>query len=124
MIKILSIATLNDNVKLSEEHVQLIPILCNKIISTCKIVITATDYKEFFYELQTQNANVYVIYINLKSEVKGLFVTQRIYRVQHNDLVALYKELNDLGFIKPTILNNGFFDFYNSYKRSFHKMAT
>ena len=120
----MSIATLNDNVKLSEEHVQLIPILCNKIISTCKIVITATDYKEFFYELQTQNANVYVIYINLKSEVKGLFVTQRIYRVQHNDLVALYKELNDLGFIKPTILNNGFFDFYNSYKRSFHKMAT
>lgn len=72
----LSIAILDDNIKLLEEYEQLIPAWFSKNNIKGQIVVATTDYKEFVKEVLDQTANVCIIDINLRSEVNGLYVAK------------------------------------------------
>lgn len=72
----LSIAILDDNIKLLEEYEQLIPAWFNKNNIKGQIVVATTDYKEFIREVRDQSVNVCIIDINLRSEVNGLYIAK------------------------------------------------
>lgn len=72
----LSIAILDDNIKLLEEYDQLIPVWLNKNNIKGSIVISTTDYKEFIRKVRDQTANVCIIDINLHSDVNGLYIAK------------------------------------------------
>lgn len=72
----LSIAILDDNVKILEEYKQLIPAWFSKDNIKGKVVAATTDYKEFIRDVRGQSANVCIIDINLRSEVNGLYIAK------------------------------------------------
>lgn len=72
----LSIAILDDNIKLLEEYEQLLPAWFNKNNIRGQIVIATTDYREFIREIREQSVNVCIIDINLHSEVNGMFIAK------------------------------------------------
>ncbi|MGE5615225.1 MAG: LytR/AlgR family response regulator transcription factor [Bacillota bacterium] len=72
----LSIAILDDNIKLLEEYEQIIPAWFKKNNIKGKIVIATTEYKEFIKEVRKQSVNVCIIDINLRSEVNGLYIAK------------------------------------------------
>jgi len=74
----LSIAILDDNIKLLEEYEQLLPALFKKNNIEGQIVIATTDYREFLREVRNQSVNVCIIDINLRSEVNGISIAKRL----------------------------------------------
>lgn len=74
----LSIAILDDNIKLLEEYERLLPALFEKNNIEGQIVIATSDYREFIREVRNQSVNVCIIDINLRSEVNGIFIAKRI----------------------------------------------
>ena len=76
----LSIAILDDNIRLLEEYEQLIPAWLSKNNIPGQIVVATTDYKEFIREVRDLSANVCIIDINLRAEVNGLYVAKCIRR--------------------------------------------
>jgi len=73
---LLSIAILDDNIKLLEEYEQLIPVLLKKNNIKGNIVVSTADYKEFVGKVRDQTANVCIIDINLRAEVNGLYIAK------------------------------------------------
>ncbi|NLV35471.1 MAG: response regulator transcription factor [Clostridiaceae bacterium] len=76
----LSIAILDDNIKLLENYEQLIPDWFDKYNIKGRIVIATTDYKVFLREVRDQLANVCIIDINLQSEVNGIYIAKCLRR--------------------------------------------
>lgn len=72
----LSIAILDDNIKLLEEYEQLIPAWFDKNNIKGQIVVATTDYKEYIKEVRDLSANVCIIDINLRADVNGLYVAK------------------------------------------------
>lgn len=72
----LSIAILDDNIRLLEDYEQLLPALFKKNNIKGQIVIATTDYREFIREVLEQSVNVCIIDINLRSEVNGMFIAK------------------------------------------------
>lgn len=72
----LSIAILDDNIKLLEEYEQLIPTWFSKYNIKGHIVVATTDYKEFISQVRDQSANVCIIDINLRAEVNGFYIAK------------------------------------------------
>jgi DNA-binding LytR/AlgR family response regulator len=73
---LLSIAILDDNIKLLEEYEQTIPVWLKRNNIRGEIVILTTEYKEFIREVRRQSVNVCIIDINLQSDVNGLYVAK------------------------------------------------
>jgi DNA-binding LytR/AlgR family response regulator len=80
----LSVAILDDNIKVLEEYEQLIPSWFSKNGIKGRIVIATTDYREFLNALKERSANVCIIDINLQSEVNGLYVAKLIRKEKIN----------------------------------------
>lgn len=80
----LSIAILDDNIKVLEEYEQLIPSWFSKNGISGRIVAATTDYREFINTLRDRSANVCIIDINLKSEVNGLYIAKYIRKEKIN----------------------------------------
>lgn len=76
----LSIAILDDNIRLLEDYEQLIPAWFNKYNIKGQIIIATTDYKEFILAVREQSVNVCIIDINLQSEVNGIYVAKCLRR--------------------------------------------
>lgn len=72
----LSIAILDDNIRLLEDYEQLIPAWFNKYNIKGRIIIATTDYKEFIRTVREQSVNVCIIDINLQSEVNGVYIAK------------------------------------------------
>lgn len=72
----LSIAILDDNMKLLEEYEQIIPTWFKKNDIKGQIVIATTEYREFIKEVRKRSVNVCIIDINLQSEVNGLYIAK------------------------------------------------
>ena len=72
----LSIAILDDNIKLLEDYEQLLPALFKKNNIKGQIVIATTDYREFIREVREQSVNVCIIDINLRSKVNGMYIAK------------------------------------------------
>ena len=72
----LSIAILDDNIKILEDYEQLIAACFSKNKIKGQIVTATTDYKEFVKDVRDQCANVCIIDINLRAEVNGLYVAK------------------------------------------------
>lgn len=72
----LSIAILDDNIKLLEEYEQLIPAWFTKNNIKGQIVVSTMDYKEFVREVRDQTINVCIIDINLRADVNGLYIAK------------------------------------------------
>jgi DNA-binding LytR/AlgR family response regulator len=72
----LSIAILDDNIRLLEDYEQLIPVWFNKYNIKGRIIIATTDYKEFIRTVREQSVNVCIIDINLQSEVNGVYIAK------------------------------------------------
>jgi DNA-binding LytR/AlgR family response regulator len=72
----LSIAILDDNLKLLEEYKQLIPTWFDKNNIKGQIVTATADYKEFLQNVRDQSANVCILDINLRTEINGLFIAK------------------------------------------------
>ena len=72
----LSIAILDDNIKLLEEYEQLIPVWLSKNKIKGSIIVSTTDYKEFIRKVRDQTVNVCIIDINLRTEVNGLYIAK------------------------------------------------
>lgn len=72
----LSIAILDDNIRLLEEYEQLIPSWFAKNKIKGQIVVATTEYKDFISEVRQQAANVCIIDINLRSDVNGIFIAK------------------------------------------------
>ncbi len=72
----LSIAILDDNIRLLEDYEQLLPVLFKKNNIKGQVVIATTDYREFIQEVRGQSVNVCIIDINLRSEVNGIFIAK------------------------------------------------
>lgn len=76
----LSIAILDDNIKLLEEYEQMIPVWLKKNNIKGRIVIATTEYKEFIREVRRQSVNVCIIDINLQSDINGLYIAKCLRR--------------------------------------------
>lgn len=72
----LSIAILDDNIRLLEDYEQLIPAWFNKYNIKGRIIIATTDYKEFIRTVREQSVNVCIIDINLQSELNGVYIAK------------------------------------------------
>lgn len=72
----LSIAILDDNLRLLEEYDQLIPLWLKRNDIQGGIVLSTSDYKEFLRRVRDQAVNVCIIDINLRSEVNGLYIAK------------------------------------------------
>ncbi|HEX2947198.1 MAG TPA: LytTR family DNA-binding domain-containing protein [Clostridia bacterium] len=72
----LSIAILDDNIRMLEEYEQLLPAWFSKNNIKGQIVVATTEYKEFLSEVCRQSVNVCIIDINLRSEVNGLSIAK------------------------------------------------
>lgn len=72
----LSIAILDDNIKLLEEYEQLLPVWFKRNNIRGQIAIATTDFREFVREVREQSVNVCIIDINLRSEMNGMFVAK------------------------------------------------
>lgn len=72
----LSVAILDDNIKVLEEYEQLIPSWFNRNGIDGRIVTATTDYREFINTVREQSTNVCIIDINLQSEINGLYVAK------------------------------------------------
>ena len=77
-VQMLSVAILDDNIKVLEEYEQLLPSWFNKNGIDGRIVEATTDYREFINTVREQSANVCIIDINLQSEINGLYVAKLI----------------------------------------------
>lgn len=80
----LSIAILDDNIRILEEYEQLIPSWFSKNGICGRIVAATTDYREFINSMREQSVNVCIIDINLQSEVNGLYVAKLIRKAKIN----------------------------------------
>ncbi len=80
----LSIAILDDNIKVLEEYEQLIPSWFSKNGICGRIAAATTDFREFINEVREQTINVCIIDINLQSEVNGLYVAKHIRKERIN----------------------------------------
>lgn len=76
----LSIAILDDNIKLLEEYEQIIPAWFRKNNIKGKIIVATTEYREFIREVRRQSVNVCIIDINLQSDVNGLYIAKCLRR--------------------------------------------
>lgn len=74
----LSMAILDDNIKVLEDYEQLIPTWFSRNGISGRIVTATTDYREFIKTVREQSINVCLIDINLQSEVNGLYVAKLI----------------------------------------------
>lgn len=72
----LSIAILDDNIKLLEEYEQIIPAWFSKNNINGRIVVSTTDYRAFLREVRDRTANTLIMDINLRSEVNGLYIAK------------------------------------------------
>ncbi len=80
----LSIAILDDNIRVLEEYEQLIPSwFCRNGISG-RIVTATIDFREFINTVREQSVNVCIIDINLQSEVNGLYIAKLIRKEKIN----------------------------------------
>lgn len=80
----LSMAILDDNIKVLEEYEQLIPTWFSRNGISGRIVAATTDYREFINTVREQSVNVCLIDINLQSEVNGLYVAKLIRKERIN----------------------------------------
>ncbi len=80
----LSIAILDDNIRMLEEYEQLIPSWFSKNGICGRIVTATTDYREFINAVREQSANVSIIDINLQSEINGLYVAKLLRKEKIN----------------------------------------
>jgi DNA-binding LytR/AlgR family response regulator len=72
----LSIAILDDNIKVLEEYEQILPAWFSKNNIKGQIVVATTEYREFLSEVCHNSVNVCIIDINLRSEVNGLYIAK------------------------------------------------
>ncbi len=72
----LSIAILDDNIKMLEEYEQILPAWFSKNNIKGQIVAATTEYREFLSEVCSNSVNVCIIDINLRSEVNGLYIAK------------------------------------------------
>lgn len=72
----LSIAILDDNIRMLEEYEQLLPAWFLKNNIKGQIVSATTDYREFLREVCRGSVNVCIIDINLRSEVNGIYIAK------------------------------------------------
>ncbi len=72
----LSIAILDDNIKVLEEYEQILPAWFSKNNIKGQIVVATTEYREFISEVCRHSVNVCIIDINLRSEVNGLYIAR------------------------------------------------
>ena len=72
----LSIAILDDNIRMLEEYEQILPAWFSKNNIKGQIVAATTDYREFLREVCRNCANVCIIDINLRSEVNGIYIAK------------------------------------------------
>jgi len=76
----LSIAILDDNIKVLEQYENLLPTWFDKNGIKGRVVAATSDYTEFISVVRDRSVNVCIIDINLQSEVNGLYVAKRIRR--------------------------------------------
>lgn len=76
--KVLSIAILDDNIRVLELYEELIPKWFSRNGIKGRIVTATSDYNDFLEAVRGRSVNVCIIDINLQSEVSGLYVAQKI----------------------------------------------
>lgn len=74
----LSIAILDDNIKVLEQYEELLPQWFDRNGINGSIVYATTNYIDFINAIKTLSVNVCIIDINLQSEVNGLYVAKKI----------------------------------------------
>ena len=76
--KVLSLAILDDNIKVLELYEELIPQWFARNGIKGRIVTATGDYTEFLEAVRSRSVNVCIIDINLQAEVSGLYIAQKI----------------------------------------------
>ena len=76
--KVLSIAILDDNIKVLEQYEELIPRWFARNGIRGRIVTATSHYNEFLEAVREHSVNVCIIDINLRSEITGLYVAKKI----------------------------------------------
>jgi DNA-binding LytR/AlgR family response regulator len=76
--KVLSIAILDDNIKVLEMYEELIPCWFARNGIKGRLVTATSDCNEFLEAVRKRSVNVCIIDINLRSEISGLHVAKKI----------------------------------------------
>ena len=74
----LSIAILDDDIRILEEYERMIPVWFKRNNIEGKIIAATTDYKQFIREIRDQQANVCILDVNLRSEVNGVTIARLV----------------------------------------------
>jgi DNA-binding LytR/AlgR family response regulator len=74
----LSIAILDDDMRVLEEYERSIPLWIRRNNIQGKIITATTDYKQFIREIRDQQANVCILDVNLRTDVNGITIARLI----------------------------------------------